>query len=89
MGMKLFHCTFAGSILILTLCVNLSFAINKCGITSNNLKVLDLKCEYASNPIGMDVQSPQLNWRIESTENRLITDRKSNLYFGCIPSLMV
>jgi len=30
------------------------------------LKVLDLKCEYATNPIGMDIQHPQLSWRIES-----------------------
>ena len=32
----------------------------------NLLKVLDLKCEYAKNPIGLDIQSPQFSWRIES-----------------------
>jgi alpha-L-rhamnosidase len=32
----------------------------------SDLKVLDLKCEYATNPIGMDVLSPQLSWKIES-----------------------
>lgn len=31
-----------------------------------SLKVLDLKCEYATNPIGLDIQSPQFSWRIES-----------------------
>jgi len=32
----------------------------------NSLKVLDLRCEYARNPINIDIQSPQFSWRIES-----------------------
>ncbi len=36
---------------------------------NSSLKVVDLKCEYATNPINIDIQSPQFSWRIES-DNR-------------------
>jgi alpha-L-rhamnosidase len=32
----------------------------------SQLKLLDLRCEYATDPIGLDTQSPQFSWRIES-----------------------
>jgi len=48
------------------LCLNLSNA------QGNKLKVVDLKCEYATNPIGLDIQSPRLNWRIESGQRGII-----------------
>lgn len=35
----------------------------------NNTRITDLKCEYASNPIGLDIQSPRLSWQID-TEQR-------------------
>lgn len=35
----------------------------------SKINVLDLKCEYATNPIGLDVLSPQLSWRLISKEN--------------------
>jgi alpha-L-rhamnosidase len=33
----------------------------------NDIKVLDLKCEYATNPIGIDIKEPQLSWQFESS----------------------
>ncbi|MCK6076513.1 family 78 glycoside hydrolase catalytic domain [Paenibacillus silvae] len=30
------------------------------------LKVNDLRCEYRMNPIGLDVRSPRLSWKLES-----------------------
>lgn len=33
---------------------------------TNDIKVTDLKCEYESNPIGIDTKMPQLSWKIES-----------------------
>jgi alpha-L-rhamnosidase len=36
------------------------------------LKVTDLKCEYASNPVGLDIQAPRLSWRIESGQRGVI-----------------
>src|SRR5450759_5151343 len=48
-----------------------SLTSNKKDLEINHLKVSDLKCEYVTNPIGMDVLSPQLSWRIES-EMRVI-----------------
>lgn len=32
------------------------------------LKVEDLRCEYLSNPLGIDVEKPRLGWRFESDE---------------------
>ena len=30
------------------------------------LQVVDLRCEYQVNPLGIDVQHPRLNWRLKS-----------------------
>lgn len=46
--------------IVFLVCINFSFA-NK----DFDLKSTDLKCEYASNPLGIDVL-PQLSWRLES-----------------------
>lgn len=40
----------------------------------NHLSVVDLKCEYATNPIGLDTPSPQLSWRIESDKRMVLQD---------------
>lgn len=32
------------------------------------ITILDLKCEYDTNPIGLDILTPQLSWRIEAKE---------------------
>ena len=32
------------------------------------MQVVDLRCEYARDPLGIDVPSPQLSWRLESPE---------------------
>ena len=34
----------------------------------NSPEVTGLKCEYATNPIGLDIQSPRFSWRIESEQ---------------------
>jgi alpha-L-rhamnosidase len=31
-----------------------------------SINVIDLKCEYAANPIGIDIQNPQFSWRLAS-----------------------
>ena len=36
--------------------------------TTTNLSVADLKCEYAIDPLGVDVAQPRLFWRIASSE---------------------
>jgi alpha-L-rhamnosidase len=54
------------AILFLIVFVHSSFAGN------NNTKVVGLKCEYATNPIGLDIQSPRFSWRIESNQRRLL-----------------
>jgi alpha-L-rhamnosidase len=35
-------------------------------------KVAGLTCEYATNPVGLDLQSPRLSWRIESKQRGIL-----------------
>lgn len=39
--------------------------------TKQPAKVVELKCEYLKNPIGIDVKRPRLSWQIESSEHGL------------------
>jgi alpha-L-rhamnosidase len=32
------------------------------------MKIADLKCEYATNPIGLDILTPQFSWQIHSAQ---------------------
>lgn len=36
------------------------------GETNRTLAAVELKCEYQVNPLGIDVDQPQLSWRLES-----------------------
>ncbi len=38
----------------------------------DSMQVVDLKCEYARDPIGIDVKSPQLSWRLESSKRGIV-----------------
>jgi alpha-L-rhamnosidase len=51
-------------LLFLSFCT--SFSVNDKPPANNFVKVMDLKCEYATNPIGMDIQCPQLSWQLVS-----------------------
>lgn len=71
--------------------LNSSFTWNKGELEKNyDLEVTGLKCEYATNPIGMDVLSPQLSWKIESEKREafqsayqiLVADSPENLAQG-------
>ena len=62
---KLSWCTITGLFLSVFFCLNL-YAQET--YQEYKLTVLDLKCEYATNPIGLDVTIPQFSWRIMSNE---------------------
>jgi len=47
-------------------CLNLFYA------KGNNPKVVNLKCDYATNPIGIDVLKPRFSWCIESEERGIM-----------------
>jgi alpha-L-rhamnosidase len=38
----------------------------------SSVQTTDLKCEYASNPIGLDAPEPQLSWCIKSAERGIL-----------------
>lgn len=44
----------------------LLFSLVSC--SSQNIAVEDLRCEYQSNPLGVDAQSPRFSWKIMSDE---------------------
>jgi alpha-L-rhamnosidase len=58
--------------LISVFCLSLALTENKKEEGKSFLNVLDLKCEYTSDPIGLDIQTPQLSWRIESEKKGTI-----------------
>ncbi len=52
-------------LVLLVICASFKGSAKEPG---TSLKVCDLKCEYAINPLGMDVAAPQLSWSIESSD---------------------
>lgn len=71
---RLFRISFPGDaafMLLFFICS--SFIGNKGNPESKyNLNVTTLKCEYATNPIGLDMLSPQLSWHIESEKRGIL-----------------
>lgn len=63
---------FFSQILLLIFSVNTLSAKNNRSPKSEYVKVIDLKCEYATNPIGMDVRFPQFSWRMVSGERGVL-----------------
>jgi alpha-L-rhamnosidase len=45
------------------------FAMCQRAECDDGLKVVDLRCEYLKDPLGIDVIAPRLSWRIESSKN--------------------
>jgi len=41
-------------------------------IAANNTKVKNLRCEYSTNPIGLDIADPRFSWTIESEQRGII-----------------
>ena len=41
----------------------------------SDMRVVDLRCEYLSNPLGVDVVQPRLSWKLESQLARPEADR--------------
>lgn len=39
--------------------------------SKSNVRIVDLKCEFATNPIGIDILKPQLSWRLESDSKQV------------------
>ncbi len=58
---RIIHC-----VLFYIVSLHFSYAENR------NLKVVGLNCEYAINPIGLDIQSPRLSWSIESGQRGVL-----------------
>ena len=43
------------------------FMTNAC--TNKQVSVIELKCEYIANPLGIDILNPRLSWKLESPTN--------------------
>jgi alpha-L-rhamnosidase len=69
--MKLRHV----SLLILIL-LHVSFISMPRTPHGSDLKITGLQCAYANNPVGIDVQTPPLSWRLES-------DRRGTFQHAC------
>ena len=45
------------------------FLLLSCSVAKNNLEVVELRCEYLENPLGIDVVTPRLSWKLKTEEN--------------------
>ncbi len=41
---------------------------SSCSSSDGRKEIADLRCEYLTNPLGIDVLSPRLSWKMKSTE---------------------
>ncbi|GAB1452158.1 glycoside hydrolase family 78 protein [Draconibacterium sp.] len=46
----------------------LTFILSSCGSEEKGKKVVDLKCEYLENPVGLDTRNPRLFWKMDDPE---------------------
>lgn len=51
------------------------------------MNVVDLRCEYQTNPIGIDVTNPRLSWRLSSTE-RAVKQAAYRILVATSPELL-
>lgn len=47
-----------------------------CAEEDHEIELLELKCEYLKNPIGIDVLSPRLSWKIKTTSDNIINQEQ-------------
>lgn len=47
-----------------------------CAEEDHEIELLELKCEYLKNPIGIDVLSPRLSWKIKTTSDDIINQEQ-------------
>ena len=45
-----------------------SYSLYGSNPASDSIKLVELRCEYATNPLGIDVKTPKFSWILESTE---------------------
>lgn len=57
--------------LVLIWCT-LAFIIISCRVMAAKPVVVDLTCEYASNPIGIEILKPRLSWKIQSADRGIL-----------------
>ncbi len=53
------------------LMIHMAFTSSGANLEPELLKVLDLQCEYTENPVGLDIQNPQLSWQMESPKRNV------------------
>ncbi|NOX65877.1 MAG: alfa-L-rhamnosidase, partial [Chlorobi bacterium] len=39
--------------------------------TNDSIAVVDLKCEYLENPLGIDITTPRLSWQLKTEKNNV------------------
>jgi alpha-L-rhamnosidase len=63
------------------------FCMNLCYAEGNMPTIVGLTCEYATNPVGLDLQSPRLSWRIESKQRGILQTACQILVSGSLEEL--
>ncbi|MCK5703443.1 MAG: alpha-rhamnosidase, partial [Cyclobacteriaceae bacterium] len=42
-----------------------------CDVDKEKIEVADLECEYLKDPMGIDVKTPRLSWKLKATGNNI------------------
>ena len=61
----------------LSILVLIGFFFTSCK-PSTSLNITDLKCEYRTNPLGIDNTTPRLSWKL--TQENLVRGEKQTAY---------
>src|ERR1051325_7921412 len=59
---------FVASLVILLVVAPTISAQKKIAPANPAVRVLDLRCEYKTNPLGIDAANPRLSWRLDGSE---------------------
>ena len=50
-----------------------------CSVKNNEIKVTDLKCEYLTDPLGIDIKTPRLSWKLVALADN-VYNKKQGAY---------
>src|SRR4051812_4452025 len=57
------------SLIISNICVFIFLVFATNVLAQKDIRIIDLRCDYGTNPLGIDSASPRLSWKIESKTN--------------------
>jgi alpha-L-rhamnosidase len=64
------------TIIVILFFILFPIAFFSCSKESTEIKLNSLKCEYLTNPLGIDVAAPRLSWRMEAASDEVFNQKQ-------------